>query len=284
MRHQLSDSAKSVLIRTAAAAAISLALASPAFAQTANDAEESDEIIVTGIRATLDSALQSKRKADVILDGISADDLGNFPDLNLGEALQRITGVQIDRSGDRRDATISVRGLPGAFTQTTVMGQNIASPRGFVSANRSGNPFGVFDSQIFNGADVEKSFTAESLSGGLAANVNLKLKSALDRRDGAGVARAIVDYEESTESFNPGVYGTYAKHFNDDKFGVYGTVAYTCRLNLTEVRLVVIFMLEIFADLLIRLKATVCQPQPGWNMKLMTTSIYAWTVSMPSVI
>ena len=242
MRHQLSDSAKSVLIRTAAAAAISLALASPAFAQTANDAEESDEIIVTGIRATLDSALQSKRKADVILDGISADDLGNFPDLNLGEALQRITGVQIDRSGDRRDATISVRGLPGAFTQTTVMGQNIASPRGFVSANRSGNPFGVFDSQIFNGADVEKSFTAESLSGGLAANVNLKLKSALDRRDGAGVARAIVDYEESTESFNPGVYGTYAKHFNDDKFGVYGTVAYSKQnfrrdsLNITQYR------------------------------------------------
>jgi len=155
------------LLASAAGAVVSFAMASTAIAQTSDTdtAGGNEEIVVTGIRATLENALENKRKADVILDGISADDLGNFPDLNLGEALQRITGVQIDRSGDRRDATISVRGLPGAFTQTTVMGQNIASPRGFVSANRSGNPFGVFDSQIFNGADVEKSFTAQSLAG-----------------------------------------------------------------------------------------------------------------------
>ena len=222
---------------------MSLSMMSTAVAQTADEdtAGGGEEIVVTGIRATLDSAIANKRNADVILDGISADDLGNFPDLNLGEALQRITGVQIDRSGDRRSATISVRGLPGAFTQTTVMGQNIASPRGG-GTNRAGNPFGVFDSAIFSGADVEKSFTAESLSGGLAANVNLKVKSALERRDGAGVVRALVDYEESTEKFNPGVYGTYAKHFNDGKFGVFGTVAYTKQnfrrdsLNITDYR------------------------------------------------
>jgi len=169
------------LLASAAGAVVSFAMASTAIAQTSDTdtAGGNEEIVVTGIRATLENALENKRKADVILDGISADDLGNFPDLNLGEALQRITGVQIDRSGDRRDATISVRGLPGAFTQTTVMGQNIASPRGFVSANRSGNPFGVFDSQIFNGADVEKSFTAQSLAGGLAANVNSQLRSSI---------------------------------------------------------------------------------------------------------
>jgi TonB-dependent receptor len=240
MKLTLSRTIKTTLLASAAGAAMSLASATAAYAQTSE--AETDEIITTGIKATTASAIANKRAADKILDGISADDLGNFPDLNLGEALQRITGVQIDRSGDRRDATISVRGLPGAFTQTTVMGQNIASPRGFVSPNRSGNPFGVFDSQIFNGADVEKSFTAESLSGGLAANVNLKLKSALERRDGAAVLRGIVDYEESTETLNPGVYGTYAKHFNDGKLGVYGTVAYSKQnfrrdsLNITEYR------------------------------------------------
>jgi TonB-dependent receptor len=243
MKEPITNTIKTTLLASAAGMVMSLAVAPVAFAQS-NDstAGENEEIVVTGIRATTENALNAKRKADVILDGISADDLGNFPDLNLGEALQRITGVQIDRSGDRRDATISVRGLPGAFTQTTIMGQNIASPRGFVSPNRSGNPFGVFDSQIFNGADVEKSFTAESLSGGLAANVNLKLKSALDRRDGAGVVRGKVEYEESTEKFNPGIYGTYAKHFNDGKFGVYGTAAYSKQnfrrdsLNITEYR------------------------------------------------
>jgi len=166
LKHLLSKTIKTALLASAAGAVVSFAMTSTAIAQTSDTdtAGGNEEIVVTGIRATLENALENKRKADVILDGISADDLGNFPDLNLGEALQRITGVQIDRSGDRRDATISVRGLPGAFTQTTVMGQNIASPRGFVSANRSGNPFGVFDSQIFNGADVEMELCAENLT------------------------------------------------------------------------------------------------------------------------
>jgi TonB-dependent receptor len=242
MNDQISRAIKSALLASAAGAVLSVSFMTSAVAQTPEQPPEEDEIVITGIKATVENALQTKRKADVILDGISADDLGNFPDLNLGEALQRITGVQIDRSGDRRSATISVRGLPGAFTQTTVMGQNIASPRGFVSPNRSGNPFGVFDSQIFNGADVEKSFTAESLSGGLAANVNLKLNSALSRRDGTGVVRGKLEYEESTEAFNPGIYGTYAKHFADGKVGVYGTAAYSVQnfrrdsLNITQYR------------------------------------------------
>lgn len=243
MSDKLSTTIKSALLASAAGTVMSLSMMSAATAQTSSEdtAGGNEEIVVTGIRATTENALNNKRKADVILDGISADDLGNFPDLNLGEALQRITGVQIDRSGDRRDATISVRGLPGAFTQTTVMGQNIASPRGG-GTGRAGNPFGVYDSQIFNGADVEKSFTAQSLSGGLAANVNLKLNSALDRRDGAGVVRGKLEYEESTEKFNPGIYGTYAKHFNDGKFGAYGTVAYSKQnfrrdsLNITQYR------------------------------------------------
>lgn len=243
MSDKLSNRIKSVLLASAAGTVMSLSMMSTAVAQTSDEdtAGGGEEIVVTGIRATLANAIENKRKADVILDGISADDLGNFPDLNLGEALQRITGVQIDRSGDRRSATISVRGLPGAFTQTTVMGQNIASPRGG-GTNRAGNPFGVYDSAIFNGADVEKSFTAESLSGGLAANVNLKLNSALERRDGAGVVRGVVDYEESTQKLNPGVFGTYAKHFDDGKFGVFGTVAYSKQnfrrdsLNITEYR------------------------------------------------
>ncbi|NNC37395.1 MAG: TonB-dependent receptor [Hyphomonadaceae bacterium] len=227
MKHQLTDIFKNGLFRTTAGLALGVAMSANAFAQTAERPEatttnSSDEIIVTGIRATTENALNNKRRADVILDGISADDLGNFPDLNLGEALQRITGVQIDRESARRTATISVRGLPGNFTKTTLMGQNISNPN-----LRGSNPFGVFDSAIFNGVDVEKSFTAQSLSGGLAANVNLKLKSALDRRDGSLVLRAKGEYEELPQKLNPGIYASGAKHFNDGKLGVFGTVSYS---------------------------------------------------------
>lgn len=224
MKHLLSKTIKATLLASAAGTVMSFSMATTAIAQTSDDdnAGSSEDIIVTGIRSTIDDALKNKRKADVILDGISADDLGNFPDLNLGEALQRIPGVQIDREAARRNATISVRGLPGNFTKTTLMGQNISNPN-----RRGSNPFGVFDSAIFNGVDVEKSFTAQSLSGGLAANVNLKLKSALDRRDGSLVVRAKGEYEELPQKLNPGIYASGAKHFNDGKVGVFGTVSYS---------------------------------------------------------
>lgn len=227
MNHQLSSIVKAGLFRSTAGVALSIALSAGAFAQTTEKPVTTtetinDEVVVTGIKATTANALVVKRNADVILDGISADDLGNFPDLNLGEALQRIPGVQIDREAARRTATISVRGLPGNFTKTTLMGQNISNPN-----RRGSNPFGVFDSAIFNGVDVEKSFTAQSLSGGLAANVNLKLKSALDRRDGGVVLRAKGEYEELPQKLNPGIYASGAKHFNDGKFGVFGTISYS---------------------------------------------------------
>jgi len=186
--------------------------------------DESVEIIeVSGIRSTIEGALLEKRASDIITDGISADDLGNFPDLNLGEALQRIPGVQIDRESSRRSASISVRGLPGTYALTTVQGQGIASA---AAAGRSANPFGMFDSSIFSGAYVVKSFRSDIQSGGLSANVDLRIKSALKRKDGAIVVRAGSAYEESSENFVPELFVSGAKHFDDGKWGVYGTVSW----------------------------------------------------------
>lgn len=181
-----------------------------------------DAIIVTGIRSSLEDALSIRRNADVILDGISADDIGSTPDLNLGEALARIPGVQINREAARRDATISVRGLPGRFTLTTVQGQRIAST---TRGGSTGNPFGIFESSIFSGANIVKSFTPDTPAGGLAAQADLRLRSALERREGFAV-RAEVTAEETTGDYNPQFFVTGAQRFGD-RFGVYGTVSYS---------------------------------------------------------
>ncbi|MBT6593714.1 MAG: hypothetical protein HOO18_07155, partial [Porticoccaceae bacterium] len=71
-----------------------------------------EEVVVVGTRAALENALQTKRDYDTIVDGISADSMGRFPDLNLSESLQRITGVQMDYSGDegeRRSGLVALR-------------------------------------------------------------------------------------------------------------------------------------------------------------------------------
>lgn len=191
--------------------------------ETADAASEVGEVVVVGIRASLNNALDIRRKSDVILDGISADDVGSTPDLNLGEALQRIPGVQINRADDRRDASISVRGLPSEYTKTTVMGQSVAAPT--LGTRGSGNPFGIYDASIFGGADVIKSFSAEMPAGGLGSVVNLRIRSALSRKEG-GVARAEAQYEETTEAFNPAYFLSGAHRFTPD-FGVYGTLSYS---------------------------------------------------------
>jgi iron complex outermembrane recepter protein len=187
-------------------------------------ADEAPAIVVTGIRASLENAASQKRASDVIQDGISADDIGNIPDLDLGEALVRIPGVQIDRDAERRGSSISVRGLPASFTKTTVMGQNIASPS---AARFRVNPFGAFDSSIFSGANVIKSFTPDIQSGGLGANVDLRISPALSRKDGQYVIRAELGYEETAEAANPGIFASASKHFGGGTFGVFGTVAYS---------------------------------------------------------
>jgi iron complex outermembrane recepter protein len=180
--------------------------------------ESEDVIVVDGFRAALGNALDARRNADVIQDGISADDVGSTPDLNLGEALQRIPGVQINRSEERRNATISVRGLPGSLTKTTVLGQNVASSN---IAGTPGNPFGIFDASIFGGANIIKSFTADLPAGGLASNADLRLRSALSRKDSL-VLRAELGYEETTEDALPTFFGTFSKKITDN-FGVYAT-------------------------------------------------------------
>ena len=228
-------SAYGVALKASVAAAAlivpSLAAAQDADATAAEDAEEqvtttsSDEdvvIVVSGIRASLEDALSIRRNADVILDGISSDDIGSTPDLNLGEALARIPGVQINREGARRDATISVRGLPGRFTKTTVMGQTIAST---TRGNNTGNPFGIFESSIFAGANIIKSFTADTPAGGLAAQADLRLNSALKRRPGF-VVRAEMDWEETSGDELPKFFVSGAQRIGD-QLGVYANFAYS---------------------------------------------------------
>ena len=84
-------------------------------------AEAIDEVVVTGIRASLRSSLEFKRDSSQIVDSISAEDIGDFPDKNLSEALQRVTGVQITRQ-DGEGRGVSVRGAEPSLTRVEVNG------------------------------------------------------------------------------------------------------------------------------------------------------------------
>merc|ERR1711969_2621 len=83
-----------------------------------------NDIVVTGIRASLDRSLDIKRNSNGVVDAISAEDIGKFPDNNLAESLQRITGVSIDRTNGE-GSKVTVRGFGPAFNLVLLNGRQM---------------------------------------------------------------------------------------------------------------------------------------------------------------
>ncbi|MGC6498975.1 MAG: TonB-dependent receptor [Henriciella sp.] len=216
------------LLKAASAVAILAAMSAQAVAQESGDGEETearqDTVVVQGIRGALTEAVNFKRNADTIGEAISADDIGTLPALDLAEALQVVPGVQVNRENDDgafRYGEISLRGLPGAFTQTTANGQTFSSPSGSVTpAEGVPNAFGAFASSVFDGVWVNKTARADLVEGGIAGTVDKRLAKALSKPDGQFLARIGAQYEELPDD----TVGTYfvagTKHFIPDRLAV----------------------------------------------------------------
>ncbi|HMI18836.1 MAG TPA: TonB-dependent receptor [Sphingomonas sp.] len=184
----------------------------------------SAEVVVTGFRRSYENALNMKRASDQITDSISSDGLGRFPDLNVGEAIQRIPGVQINREADSRNATISLRGLPGTFARTTLNGVGFADPILSSATNTASTPLGAFNSDIFSAITIIKSPDASDLAGGLSGNVDLRISPALERKQG-GFMKASYEYDDLGKLWSPQLSGGYNWHVTDN-FAVFGVLAY----------------------------------------------------------
>lgn len=154
-----------------------------------------NEVVVTGLRRSLQSAESIKRNSDDIVDSIVAEDIGKFPDNAVSDALQRVTGVQVFRGSPGETNTVVVRGLPNVIT--TLNGREIftGSGRGF--------SFQDLPAESVARVDVYKTSSAELLEGGIAGIVNIDLHKPFDF-DGftvAGTLRGV--HEEIAEHTDP---------------------------------------------------------------------------------
>ncbi|AQR61917.1 TonB-dependent receptor [Brevundimonas sp. LM2] len=209
--------------------------AGPGWAQSApasapqDDASEVDEVVVTGIRGALRSALATKRTANVMVDAINAEDIADFPDANLAESLQRLPGVSIDRdNGEGR--TITVRGLGSDFTRVRLNGVEALSTAGASiagdSPNRSrGFDFNTFASELFNSLKVQKTASAETEEGSLGATVDLQTGRPLDYSDRRFAFSAQDAYYENGETHNPRVAALASNRWTVDGLGDFGLLA-----------------------------------------------------------
>jgi iron complex outermembrane receptor protein len=195
-----------------------LAAGQDAGAQEVTAAKDADggnvtAIVVKGIRRSLLNSMDTKREGSGIVDAISAEDIGKFPDQNLAESLQRITGVSIDRSGGE-GKQITVRGFGPDFNTVLVNGRQIASE----NENRAFN-FDTVSADLVNSINVFKSGNASMQSGGIGSTINITTARplALGGFKVAGSVKAL--YDENRKKTTPEASLLVSDTFANNTFG-----------------------------------------------------------------
>ncbi|WOH38126.1 TonB-dependent receptor [Thalassotalea fonticola] len=173
------------------------------------------EIIeVTGYRSSLEKALDKKREANGVIDSIIAEDIGKMADANAAEAMQRITGVSINRDGGE-GTTVSIRGLGPEMNQVSVNGQTIAggSDGGAVS-------FDTMSADMLSAIEIVKSPSAHTEEGSLGGKINLKTVRPLDRKNPSFTGQIKQSYNELADENDPTFQLNYINQFMDSTIGV----------------------------------------------------------------
>lgn len=151
-----------------------------ASAAAPDDSQASEEIVVTGYRASLAQALATKRAADAIVDSVSAEDVGKFPNTNVAEALTLVPGVTIDRQFGQGEK-VSILGTDPALNRTLLNGQTVASADWFIldSPGRTFN-YALLAPQLVGRVDVFKTPEARIDEGSIGGTVNVNTRKPLD--------------------------------------------------------------------------------------------------------
>ncbi|HBK47526.1 MAG TPA: TonB-dependent receptor [Xanthomonadaceae bacterium] len=213
--------------------ALLLALSAPVAAQTAQTAQTTasdqpdpttlDTIEVTGIRGSLTSSANLKRDATGVVDGIVSEDIGKFPDTNLAESLQRISGVSIDRSNGE-GSRVTVRGVGPDYNLVLLNGRQMPTATG-------GRAFEFSDlaSESISAVEVYKTSRASSPAGGIGATINIKTARPLDNpglHASAGI-KGVVDTSDNDlpgkykgDSVTPEISGIFSNTWGGDRFGI----------------------------------------------------------------
>ncbi len=222
-------------LATGVALALGAAAASPVLAQEGADDEVIEEIVTTGIRSSLMTSMNRKRSSTGVVDAITAEEIGKFPDQNLAEALQRITGVSIQRTNNE-GSQITVRGMGPEFNLVTLNGRSMPT-----QGSRSFD-FGDIATEGIRAIEVYKSGRVDIPSGGIGATVNIETARPMDVPGFRGVVSAKAVHETTSsdssigdlDEYTPEVAALFSNTFADDTFGVLVTASYQDRDNREE--------------------------------------------------
>jgi len=208
-------------------AVMALAIPGTAYAQNQGevaDAQGGDEnvIVISGIRSSLESALNEKRNADSLVEVIQAEDIGKLPDQNLAEVLENVTGVQITRRAGVGSG-VQIRGSNDNRTEINGVG-TVGSGSG-----RTGISFEDVNAAIIAAVEVTKAPTAKTTEGSVGGTINLRTIRPLDLSDRILTVRAQGEYSELSDSVTPRISASYGNNWaaGDGQIGLVLSGSYT---------------------------------------------------------
>ena len=189
------------------------------FAAVAQE-EQVEEIVVSGIRGSLAKALDVKREKNQIVDAIVAEDIGKFPDNNVVEALQRVTGIQVTNRGSGEVAGISIRGLTDVTT--TVNGRNIFTASGLSVALQD------IPASLLKQVDVYKTRSASQIESGIAGVIDIKTQRPFDFDGSKVVVAGRGIYQEQADEIDPHISGLASNRWDtgSGEFGALVNLSY----------------------------------------------------------
>jgi TonB-dependent receptor len=219
-------------LATGVALALGVGVFSPVSAQESNDAIE--EVVVLGIRGSLQSSMVQKRDAQGVSDGIIAEDIGKFPDTNLAESMQRITGVSIDRSELGEGSRVTVRGVGPDFNLVTLNGRQMPGTtiEGTEESAARSFDFANLASEAVSAISVYKTSMARLPSGGMGATIDIKTARPLDNPEmvlSMGAKMVMDQSMESGDDVTPEISGIFSNTSADGRFGVGISASYQDR-------------------------------------------------------
>lgn len=232
-KHALCAAMTTALFATAAAAQDSAptqpAQASPPPSATAGKdkpVQELSAIQVTGIRASLQKSVDLKRNADSIVDAITAEDVGKFPDTNVAESLSHLPGLTVDRNFGEGDK-ISILGTDPALNRLLLNGQTLASTNWAGDPNspdgRSFN-YSLLASEIIGNAEVYKTPQARIDEGSIGGTVIVNTRRPLDLKANTLTGTVSYGYNDRADKGKPNASVLYSWKNADNTFGVLGSV------------------------------------------------------------
>jgi TonB-dependent receptor len=216
------DRIRPTVCAAAVATAISLLAVETAAAQQAPAAAPSNVVVVSGTRASVASAIDRKKNASTIVDSIVAEDIGEFPDKNVGEALSRVTGVQLSRDFGE-GSQVNIRGVEANLNRVEINGLSVLSTNGTPGR---GAELRELPAELIKSIDVFKGVTADQTEGGIGGTVSIKTNMPLDFKTRMLVAKLEAEHNTNRGAVQPRGSLLFADKFLDGRLGLMANLVY----------------------------------------------------------